>query len=74
MTRRRAREDWEALARDLDWTPRYASEAALFPAAQAGGPWLPAREAVESWQQRWAPEVDAAVVALQGVGPTAAPA
>lgn len=34
------RDDWLHLARELEWTPSYVSEEALFPEAMSGRPWL----------------------------------
>lgn len=38
----RRREEWLELARKLDWELSYVDERTAFPAAMAGGPWLPA--------------------------------
>jgi toluene monooxygenase system protein A len=44
------REQWLALARDLDWEFSYASEEEIFPAVVSGRPWLP-HQAWEGWDE-----------------------
>src|SRR5690348_12002617 len=45
-----AREDWQDLARKLDWEMSYVEEAAAYPEAIAGRPWLP-NAAWSEWQE-----------------------
>ena len=46
------REEWQGIVRDVDWTPRYVDDEALYPEWMSGTGKVP-REAWQAWEESY---------------------